>query len=158
MRYFAYLLLSIFLVSCTSNTIYKKPKDVIPRDSMILLLSDMYLASASKNVKNRFKERKQTYLPLIYEKYEIDSVRFYSSNNYYTSQIEVYEELLQEVKLKIQVQLDTFQKQLKIQDSIKKAKREARKKRNREINDSIANAKKKKDSISQSKPDLNSLE
>ena len=39
------------LASCTGNTIYEKPEDLIPKDSMILLLKDLYLASSAKGIK-----------------------------------------------------------------------------------------------------------
>ena len=50
---FFYIAILLFLLSCTSNTIYKKPKDLIPKDSMVALLTDMYIASSAKSA---FKE------------------------------------------------------------------------------------------------------
>ena len=44
MKKLSYLLVFIFLVSCTSNTIFKEPKDLIPKDTMSLLLQDMMIA------------------------------------------------------------------------------------------------------------------
>ncbi|MBS9774272.1 MAG: DUF4296 domain-containing protein [Tenacibaculum sp.] len=100
-------LLFIFLVSCTSNTIYKKPKDLIPKDTMILLLTDMYIASSARFTKNKRLERDINYMPLVYENYKIDSLRFKKSNIYYTSKLEVYEEILQKVKNNLQSKIDT---------------------------------------------------
>ena len=56
-----YFLVILFLVfaSCTSNTIYKKPENLIPKDSMIALLTDMYIASSAKNQKNKFLKREK---------------------------------------------------------------------------------------------------
>ena len=52
MKKLSYLLLFIFLASCTSNTIFKKPEDLIPSDTMSLLMQDMMVASSAKFVKN----------------------------------------------------------------------------------------------------------
>ncbi|PJC58354.1 MAG: DUF4296 domain-containing protein, partial [Flavobacteriales bacterium CG_4_9_14_0_2_um_filter_35_242] len=42
-----YIILAIvlFFGACTSNTIYKKPKDLIPKDQMVDLMVDMYMAN-----------------------------------------------------------------------------------------------------------------
>ena len=119
MRKAAYILIGILLVSCTSNTIYKKPENLISKDSMVLLLTDMYIASSAKNQKNKFLEREDNYMFLVYEKYKIDTTRFDISNVYYTSQVDEYTEILKKVKRNID-SLATFYKEMKKeQDSIK---------------------------------------
>ena len=85
------------LYSCTSNTIYKKPKDLIPKDSMILLLKDLYIASSAKSIKNKNLQRKISYIPLVYNLYKIDSLRFNTSNIYYTSRVDDYQPMLDQV-------------------------------------------------------------
>ena len=135
MRIF-FILCCVLICSCNSNTIYKKPENLIPKDSMVMLLTDMYIASAAKNVRTKFDNKNDSYVPLVYEKYEIDSARFFASNNYYTSQIEVYNDLLKEVKQNIQVKHDSIKRIIDVKDSIK---REEKKKAKIE--------KKKKDSI-----------
>ena len=52
MKKISSIFLFIFLVSCTSNTIFKEPKDLIPKDTMSLLIQEMMIASSAKNVKN----------------------------------------------------------------------------------------------------------
>lgn len=119
MKKVLYILVFIFLSSCTSNTIYKKPENLIPKDTMVALLSDMYIALSAKNVKNKIKQRQVNYLPFIYDKYKIDSARFKESNVYYTSVIEQYNEILLEVKDNIDKEHKKYSKELKTQDSIK---------------------------------------
>jgi len=119
MRKAAYILIGLLLVSCTSNTIYKKPENLISKDSMVLLLTDMYIASSAKNQKNKFLEREDNYMFLVYEKYKIDTTRFDISNIYYTSQVDEYTDILKKVKRNID-SLNTFYKKMKKeQDSIK---------------------------------------
>lgn len=113
----------ILFVSCTGNTIYKKPKDLIPRDSMVLLLTDMHIAAAARQTKNKFNGKDVNYMYLIYEKYKIDSTRFENSNTYYTSMIDNYDKLLNEVKQNLQQKGVDIQKEINASDSITKDKK-----------------------------------
>lgn len=113
----------ILFVSCTGNTIYKKPKDLIPRDSMVLLLTDMHIAAAARQTKNKFNGKDVNYMYLIYDKYKIDSTRFENSNTYYTSMIDNYDKLLNEVKQNLQQKGVDIQKEINASDSIAKDKK-----------------------------------
>jgi len=108
----------LFMVSCTSNTIYKKPKDLIPKDTMVLLLTDLFIANTAYSYKNRGLRKKTNYMPLLYNKYKIDSVRFLESNLYYTSIIDEYDEIYKEVKSNLTALKITLEKELKITDSL----------------------------------------
>lgn len=134
------VLLIACMISCTSNTIYKKPSDLIPKDSMVLLISDLYLASSSKVYKNKFKERNIDYTFLVFEKYGIDSSRFKSSNHYYTTKIDDYEKIYKEVEQKLKglnnqyktikkkkdsIKTDSVIRLRFVKDSIKKAKKDS---------------------------------
>lgn len=124
MKKLSYLLVFILVVSCTSNTIFKKPKDLISKDSMSLLIQEMMIASSSKNIKNKYNQKKIMYMACVYDVFKIDSLRFQKSNLYYMSEIEVYEEILTaahanlEKRKKVYKKIDSLQK-----DSIKKAKK-----------------------------------
>jgi hypothetical protein len=145
---FALLICISFLFSCTSNTIYEKPKDLIPRDTMVLLLKDLYLASAAKNIKNNKQRRKISYLPLVYNLYKIDSLRFQNSSLYYTSKIDEYQPMLQEALSLLENERTSLSKIKKAQDSIrqdsiKKSRAALLKSKGKELNPE--NVKKKKD-------------
>ena len=105
---------------------YKKPKDLIPKDTLELLLTDMYLAVASNNIKDKCFKKRENYTPFVFEKYQIDSTRFYNSNNYYTSKIEDYKDILNAVKARIQKDYDFFEVELAYNDAIKKEKKKKR--------------------------------
>jgi hypothetical protein len=107
-------LIVIFLVSCTSNTILEKPKDLIPKDTMVLLLTDLFIAKSAFIEKNTLNERKVNYMPLVYNQYKIDSSRFSTSNFYYTSKLEEYELIYKKVKEGLE------KKKLEIEESIRK--------------------------------------
>ncbi len=123
MKNFFYIALFSLFVSCTSNTVFKAPKDLIPKDSMVTLLTDMYIASSAKNIKNKFLKKEKNYVGLVYEKYKIDSTRFNNSNLYYTSRSEEYTDILKEVKTNLD-SLENFyrSKELK-KDSLSKKKK-----------------------------------
>ncbi len=128
-KYWIILITLFIFASCTSNSIYEKPKDLISKDTMVLLLKDLYLAAAAKNVKNKQLQRRFSYVPLVYEKYKIDSTRFQASNLYYTSKIDVYEPLFDEVLKKLEDERTLYARQKRVkdstrQDSIKKARKE----------------------------------
>ena len=113
----------IFLVSCTSNTMYKKPENLIPKDTMISFLTEMYIASSAKNYKNKLLKKEKNYVLYVYNKYKIDSARFDVSNAYYTSKIEDYTEMLNKVKSNIDSIQEIYEERKIIPDSVKLKKK-----------------------------------
>ena len=121
----------LFLFSCTSNTILEKPKNLIPKDSMSLLIEEMMIASSSKFIKNKFQENDVNYTTLIYERFKIDSLRFQKSNMYYISKIDDYQKIIEKAIQSLEAKkafygsqktrLDSLRK-----DSIKKIKTNAK--------------------------------
>ena len=102
----------LIIVSCTSNTILEKPKDLIPKDTMVLVLKDLFIARGARIEKNTQNIRKVNYVPLVYNRYRIDSVRFMSSNYYYTSRIEEYELIYNEVSKILSSEKKTLEEQI----------------------------------------------
>lgn len=121
-----YIFCLLVLVSCTSNTIYKKPRNLIPKDTMVMLLTDMYVATSAKYVKNKFLQRDIDYTALVYEKYKIDSVRFEQSNFYYNSKIELYNEILKKVKKELELNKNVYKLGVKFEKFINKTKNQSK--------------------------------
>jgi hypothetical protein len=113
------LFLSIFFMACTSNTIIKKPDNLIPKNQMEDLITDMLIAAGAENIKNIDLERNVNYFPLVFEKYGIDSTRFKESNYYYTSQIDDYEKILKKVDERLKALKEKIDNEIKLQDSLK---------------------------------------
>ena len=107
-----------FFYNCTSNTIYKKPTDLIPKDTMVILIQEMLIASASKNVKTINLQRKIDYFPFVYDRFKIDSTRFKKSSFYYTSKIDAYNEILAKVKKGLEIEKEKYTVLKKRKDSI----------------------------------------
>jgi hypothetical protein len=53
MKKISCLFIFIIFISCTSNTIFEEPKDLIPRDTMSLLLQEMMIAASAKFINNK---------------------------------------------------------------------------------------------------------
>ena len=82
---------------------------------MVLLLTDLYIAKSAFHEKNTNNERKINYVPLVYNKYLIDSTRFSSSNYYYTSKLEEYNLIFKEVKAKLALKKEALEKTVRNQ-------------------------------------------
>lgn len=108
------------MVSCTSNTIFEKPKDLIPRDTMTVLIQDMIIATSAKFVKNNNQQKNINYMPFIYDTYKIDSLRFKTSNLYYLSKIDLYDEMIDDAKTLINDKKEFYTKMKSRIDSIRK--------------------------------------
>lgn len=107
------------LCSCTSNTIFEKPKDLIPKDTMSLLVQEMMVASSATFIKNKDMERNINYMPLVYDKFKIDSVRFQTSNLYYMSKIDAYKLIFEDAKNSLKQQKEYYDKIKSRKDSIR---------------------------------------
>ena len=136
----SFLVIFILVLSCTSNTIYKKPDDLIQKDLMIELIGQMQIANAARSSKNLNKERSLEYMSLVYNKYGIDSARFARSNFYYSTKIDEYKKMMQQVKTDLN-QLKKHQDVIvKESDSLKRINSRAlisEKKKERLLKDSI---------------------
>jgi len=127
MKKIFYFFRIIFFLSCTSNTILEKPKDLIPKDSMTLLIEEMMIASSSKFIKNKFQETEINYMTLLYERFKIDSSRFQTSNLYYMSKVDIYQKILEQATKNLEAKKEIYaSKKTKLdslrKDSIKKIK------------------------------------
>ena len=87
---------------------------------MSLLLQEMVISTSAKFIKNKNNQKNINYMPFVYERFKIDSTRFESSNYYYMSTIDLYQEILEKAKASINTQQDVLKKVKKELDSIKK--------------------------------------
>lgn len=118
-RIFQFLLIFSLVISCTSNTIYKKPNDLIEKELMVELILNMQIATSARGSRNLNEERNIDYMYLVYNKFEIDSARFARSNFYYSTKIDDYTKILQEVKRRLEALEEEQMNPMKIYDSIK---------------------------------------
>lgn len=121
MRNSLYILASIFiLMSCNSNTIIKKPENLISKEKMTDILVDTYIAKAAKNVTNINKDRNINYLSLIYQNHQTDSITFENSLKYYTANISEHQEILKATQQKLKLLLTEAEENQKSEEELKK--------------------------------------
>jgi len=134
MKVYIYIILVLIFLSCESRTNYDKPKDLIQKDQMIDLLTDIHLVNGITGVKSKKGIKANDYMSVLYEKYQIDSTRFASSNLYYISNINEYVKMFEEVKKRLEAQQIIFDDDsiLKPYPSNKKLKRPKKIKRNKD--------------------------
>ena len=147
MKKLIYIILIFY--SCGSlNEENAKPNNLIPEDKMIDILYDMSLISVSKGINKRILENNgMKPKKYILKKYNIDSLQFVVSNEYYSKDIEIYLSIYEEVLNKLQLNREI------IIDSIENYKKD-RAKRSQEIN--LESAKNNKLTKPKSSGNLNS--
>jgi len=127
-RFIKYLGLGLLIVSCYNISKPKKPKDLISQDKMVNIVIDMTLLNSAKGINKTIIESHGIILEnYIYKKYDIDSVQFALSNNYYAHHTDKYESIYSKVKdslnaLQIKFRLIKEQeaKDKRIKDSIQR--------------------------------------
>jgi len=96
------LVLMLGLMGC-NNLPIEKPDNLIAEDKMTDILYDLTLLDAIK-LQNPYDTIKQSIKPkaFIYKKYDIDSLQFVTSSQYYISQIETYKKMYDQVNERLQ--------------------------------------------------------
>ncbi|WP_299182833.1 DUF4296 domain-containing protein [uncultured Aquimarina sp.] len=132
-----YSVFAIILVSfsCQKLNSPDKPDNLIAEDKMVEILTDIAFVKAAKgSYKKVFDIQKINPESYILEKHGIDSLVFEANNNWYTSQLDQYEEIFNKVKSNLEVSKIKFEKLKKEEDSLKKISDSIKKIKN-EIND-----------------------
>ena len=116
-RIFYIIFLLLFIGSCTSRTIYKKPENLIGKEQMIQIWTDIYIATAARSQKTIRLEKDKNYIPMVLKNHNIDSIQFSDSNLYYTSRIDEYEKMFEEVQKRLKEIKEPYDPETKL-DSI----------------------------------------
>ena len=100
------LFFTLFLFSCSSKEIpsveMEEPTRLLPRDSFVLLLSDVHLAesflteSGKKQIPNMKKESSKVY-ELLFRKYHLSRKEFQDNFSYYSSDAKTIQSVYKEV-------------------------------------------------------------
>lgn len=103
----------------------EKPKDLIPKDKMVDILMETYLANAARSVDNKTIIAKGIKMDsMIYQNFGVDSLQFAKSNAFYAADVNTYMILFQEVETRLDVmqkEMDSlWERERNIKDSINK--------------------------------------
>ncbi|AWH84059.1 DUF4296 domain-containing protein [Flavobacterium album] len=102
MKKLVYIALSALLFSCGEEKA-EKPKHLLSEDEMVNILYDITLLQAiSSYTPKALDDNKIDNRNYIYNKYKTDSLTFVQSNEYYASDLDVYEGIQKKVKEKIE--------------------------------------------------------
>jgi len=133
--YFGILLLlsiiMIFASSCQDIKKIEKPDNLIAKEVMVSILTDVYISNASRSINNKLlKEYNIKLDSLIYNKYKIDSLQFIESNAYYSSDLKTYAKIITSVEERLnllKIEKDSIYEMVKKEkgDTIKSKEKEA---------------------------------
>ena len=111
MRKIFLLIAFIILFSCGEEVI-DMPVNLISKEKMIDILYDMAIINAAKiNAPQVMEDRNFAPMQYIYNKYEIDSIQFVSSDLYYASKPLEYEDIYEKLEERIKKEKERFEKQ-----------------------------------------------
>lgn len=141
--------LLIFFFSCT-----KTPKNIIPEDQMVAVLTDVHLANAlASNYADldTIKQRTSTYLHAVYRRYHIDSAKFNRSLKYYSENPTLLNEMYEQVEKDLKKKEDSI---IKLEEIERKRIADAERRKAQLTRDSLIRVrnKGKKDTVISLKP------
>jgi len=124
------LILILSILGCQNVERPEKPKNLISKEKMVDVLTEAYLANAARSVNNQAIIDKGIKVDsLIFKKFEVDSVQFAKSNDYYAADINMYLDIFQ----KVEARLVAMEKKLdSIRDLDRKRKDSVESKQNKE--------------------------
>jgi len=115
---FLFIFLIVFF-SCAEKLL-DKPKNLIEKDKMILILNDLAIVNAAKVTNAQIlSNHKIDPTAYIFEKHNIDSIQFVESDRYYASIPEIHEEIYTAVEAKLEVEKTRLEDVRKRKDSLK---------------------------------------
>lgn len=108
---------------------------------MALLIYDLYVINAAKGV-NRKALEKEGFVPekYILDKYNVDSIQFSESNTYYAFESEIYNEIVEKVKSRLEKDKEKYNELLNEETARAKQKRDSLKAVQKRMSDSIKKA------------------
>ncbi|MEN8885417.1 MAG: DUF4296 domain-containing protein [Winogradskyella sp.] len=116
----------LMFLACDKVTKVEKPERLIGKEKMSEILYDLYVINSAKSVNRKLLE-KNGFIPETYilEKYNIDSVQFKESNRYYTFDSEVYEDIIEKVKLRLEAEKSSYEKIQEQEAELKKQRKDS---------------------------------
>jgi hypothetical protein len=104
-KYMLGLVVSIFILSSCYNeydeSLGKKPENLIPRDTIVLILADMEITESVLRQQNNYGidagDKTEAYYNMVFTKYHTSKSQFDSSLAYYKGDVEVMNQIYEDV-------------------------------------------------------------
>ena len=111
MRKIFFLILAISALFSCGEEVVEKPINLIPKEKMIDILYDLAIINAAKSSGPKVMDN-MNFEPMeyIYNKYEIDSIQFVTSDLYYASLPLEYEDIYKNLENRITKEKERFVK------------------------------------------------
>ena len=94
----------VLFTACQHVERPEMPEDLISKDLMVDILTDVYISNAAKSVNNKVIRQKGIKLDsIIYRKYGIDSLQFVESHAWYNADLDTYNEIFKEIEQRLEV-------------------------------------------------------
>ena len=134
MKYLIYIFVIVLCFGCQNVERPKKPDNLISEGKMADIFYDVFILNSAKGINKKIIEANGVFPEdYVFEKYNIDSLQFALSNNYYAYNTKVYSSIMDEVKAKINAEKKVYEalkeaefelerKEKRKRDSIKKIK------------------------------------
>ncbi len=111
----------VLCIACNKIERPKKPDNLISKNKMVDILFDVFVFNAAKGAnKKTLESNNVTPDVYIYEKFQIDSLQFVKSNEYYAYDIKGYEGIINEVEAKIKTKKDIYNKEIEFEEERRK--------------------------------------
>lgn len=120
-----FIILFFMVFACSKDT-RKKPENLISKAVMVDIMSDIYLINAAKGVNKKIMENNNLHPEnYILNKYNIDSLVFAESNDYYALSPDEYNSILENISAKLETKKAYFDSIKKTNEEDKKRKRDS---------------------------------
>ena len=101
---FSIIAILLLTVSCQEVERMEKPRDLIPKEKMVDVLTELSLMNAARNYNKYVLEQKGVKLEEhLWKKFDIDSLQFVRSSNYYAENYKEYNDIYMDVKDSLEV-------------------------------------------------------
>jgi len=120
------MVICLLVIACNGYDKPKKPDNLISKDKMSEVLYDLYIINAAKGVNKKILET-SGFIPETYvlTKYNLDSIQFAESNEYYSFDTDTYKAIIDEVKARLEKEKEEFEVVKKKEDEAKKLKQDS---------------------------------
>ncbi|MEM6514546.1 MAG: DUF4296 domain-containing protein [Bacteroidota bacterium] len=142
MKYRYILLILGLLIACKRTDKPEQPENLIPEDKMVEILYDVVILNAAKgSAKTALQKSGIMPQEYVFVKYDIDSLQFAKSNEFYSYDLATYERIINQVDTLLSVKQRNVQARIDAEVAEKKRVRDSLKK----LQDSINKQRKLKD-------------
>lgn len=123
-KYIVIIFLFLVSMSCGNDKI-EKPSNLISETKMVDIIVDLALLNSGSGIDKTILEREGIQPEShVYKKYNIDSIQFVTSNDYYAHNIDLYQDIYAQAKSKLNGKKEEYKK-LNEKETKEKKKRDS---------------------------------